>query len=123
MIAKLIRQGILQNARFAATVLVKGLKHGKNVDEYLLIRSDCMFPTLYQIRQQGLYTTPIAYATAHAAALFIKFSPRELAGVYAPEMLPAETRRAILAGLRNHNIRITHKTTVLKQRGEDEEEF
>lgn len=123
MIAKLIRQGMLQNARFAAAVLVKGLKHGKKVDEYLLIRSDCMFPTLYQIRQQGLYTTPIAYATAHAGALFIKFFPRELAGVYAPEMLPAETRRAILAGLRNHNIRITHKTTVLKQSGEDEEEF
>jgi saccharopine dehydrogenase-like NADP-dependent oxidoreductase len=123
MIAKLIRQGILQNARFAAAVLVKGLKHGKKVDEYLLIRSDCMFPTLYQIRQQGLYTTPIAYVTARAAALFIKFFPRELAGVYAPEMLPAETRRAILAGLRNHNIRITHKTTVLKRSGEDEEEF
>jgi hypothetical protein len=36
-------------------------------------------------------------------------------------MLPAETRRAILAGLRNHNIRITHKTTVLKHNGEDDE--
>jgi len=123
MIAKLIRQGILQNARFAAAVLVKGVKRGKKEDQHLLIRSDCTFPTLYQIRQQGRYTTPVAYATAHVAALFIKYLPRDLAGVFAPEMLPAETRRAILAGLRNHNIRITHKITVLRHNSEDEEEF
>src|SRR6202047_3059295 len=114
MIAKLIRQGILQNARFAAAVRVKGVKHGKKEDQHLLIRSDCTFPTLYQIRQQGRYTTPVAYATAHVAALFLKYLPRALAGVCAREMLPAETRRAILARLRSHNIRITHKTIVLK---------
>jgi saccharopine dehydrogenase-like NADP-dependent oxidoreductase len=122
MIAKLIRQGILQNARFAAAVLVWGVKHGKKEELHLLIRSDCVFPTLYQIRQQGRYTTPIAYATAHVAMLFIKFFPREFAGVLAPEMLPTKTRRAILAGVRS-SIRITHKTTVLKNSGEDEEEF
>jgi hypothetical protein len=121
MIAKLIRQGILQNARFAAAVLVRGVKRGKKEDQHLLIRSDCTFPTLYQIRRQGRYTTPVAYATAHVAALFIKFLPRDLAGVFAPEMLPAETRRAILAGLRSHNIRITHKTTILKLSSEDDE--
>ena len=121
MIAKLIRQGILQNARFAAAVLVKGVERGKKEDQHLLIRSDSTFPTLYQIRQQGRYTTPVAYATAHVAALFIKYLPRDLAGVFAPEMLPAETRRAILAGLRNHSIRITHKTTVLKHNSEDDE--
>jgi saccharopine dehydrogenase (NAD+, L-lysine-forming) len=123
MIAKLIRQGILQNARFAASVLVRGLKHNKKDDQHLLIRSDCMFPTLYQIRQQGRFTTPVAYATAHIAALFVKFFPRELTGVFAPEMLPAEIRRAILTGLRNGGIRITHKTIVLKHNSEDEEEF
>jgi hypothetical protein len=122
-IAKLIRQGILQNARFAAAVLVKGLKHGKKEDQHLLVRSDCSFPTLYQIRQQGRFTTPVAYATAHVAALFIKFFPRELAGVFAPEMLPAETRRAILSGIRNHGVKITHKTLVQKQRGEEDEEL
>src|SRR6266849_3876917 len=123
MIAKLIRQGILQNARFAAAVLVRGVKRGKKEDQHLLVRSDCTFPTLYQIRQQGRFTTPVAYATAHIAALFIKFLPRDLAGVFAPEMLPAETRRAILAGIRNNSIRITHKTTALKHTSEDEEEF
>jgi hypothetical protein len=123
MIAKLIRQGVLQNARFAAAVLVRGKKRGKKEDVYLLIRSDCLFPTLYQIRRKGLFTTPVAYATAHVAALFIKFFPRELAGVFAPEMLPAETRRAILAGIRNNGIHITHKTAVLKHHGEDDEEF
>ena len=123
MIAKLIRQGILQNARFAAAVLVQGVKRGRKEDQHLLIRSDCTFPTLYQIRRQGRFTTPVAYATAHVAALFIKFFPRELAGVFAPEMLPAETRRAILAGIRDHCIRITHKTAEVKQNSEDEEEF
>ena len=123
MIAKLIRQGILQNARFAAAVLVRGVRHNRKDDQYVLIRSDCMFPTLYQIRQQGRFTTPVAYATAHVAALFIKFFPRELAGVFAPETLPAETRRAILAGIRNGGIRMTHKETVLKNISEDDEEF
>jgi len=120
-IAKLIRQGVLQNARFAAAVLVRGVKHSKKEDQHLLIRSDCMFPTLYQIRQQGRYNTPVAYATAHIAALFIRFFSRDISGVFAPEMLPAETRRAILAGLRSHNIRITHKTVLLKHTSEDDE--
>jgi Saccharopine dehydrogenase NADP binding domain len=123
MIAKLIRQGILQNARFAAAVMVKGVKRGKKEDQHLLIRSDSTFPTLYQIRQQGRYTTPVAYATAHVAALFIKIFPSNLAGVFAPEMLPAEARRAVLAGIRNHNIRIIHKTTVLRHNRGDEEEL
>lgn len=122
MIAKLIRQGVLQNARFAAAVLVRGVKRGAKEDQTLLIRSDCTFPTLYQIRQQGRFTTPVAYATAHVAALFIKLFPRELTGVFAPEMLPAETRRGILSGIRNHNIRITHKITELKLKSEDEQE-
>jgi hypothetical protein len=121
MIAKLIRQGILQNARFAAAVLVSGIKRGKKEDQRLLLRSDCTFPTLYQIRQQGLFTTPVAYATAHIAALFIKFFPRDTSGVFAPEMLPVEVRHAILAGVRN-KIKITHKTTLLKHRVDEDEE-
>ena len=119
-IAGLIRQGVLQNARFAAVALVRGIKRGKKEDQRLLIRTDCIFPTLYQIRQQGLYTTPVAYATAHIAALFVKFFPKDMAGVFPPELLPVEMRRAIIAGIRAHGVRITHKTTVLKPR-EDEE--
>ena len=60
-VAKLIREGILENARFAAAVLVRGVKD----DQPLLIRWDASFPTLYQIRGRGLTSTPIAYATAH----------------------------------------------------------
>jgi hypothetical protein len=123
MIARLIRQGILQNARFAAAILVRGLKRGrgKKEDQNFLIRTDCIFPTLYQIRQQGLYTTPVAYATAHVAALFIKLFPRDVTGVFAPEALPLETRRAIVAGIRAHNVKITHKTTTLKPASDDED--
>jgi hypothetical protein len=123
MIANLIRQGVLQNARFSAAALVCGLKRGKKEDQRLLIRTDAIFPTLYQIRQQGLYTTPVAYATAHVAALFIKYFPRESAGVFAPEMLPLEMRRAIIAGIRTHSVRITHKTTSVEHDGGNHEKF
>jgi hypothetical protein len=121
-IAKLIRQGKLQNARFGAALLVRGVKHGTKEDQHLLMRSDITFPTLYQIRQQGLFTTPVAYATAHIAALFIKHFPREIAGVYAPEQLPVETRRAILSGVRKKSIRVTHKTSVWKPSPADDED-
>ena len=78
--AELIGLGILENARFAAAVLVRGSKN----DEPLLVRWDAGFPTLYQIRQRGLVTTPISYATAHLAALFVKYFPRDSAGVMGP---------------------------------------
>lgn len=122
-IARLIRQGVLQNARFAAVVLVRGAKRRGGDEHQLLIRTDCQFPTLYQIRQQGLFTTPVAYATAHVAALFVKNFPRDIAGVFAPETLPIETRRAIIAAIRHHGVRISHKTSVLKRNGDDDEEF
>jgi saccharopine dehydrogenase-like NADP-dependent oxidoreductase len=121
-IASLIRRGELQNAKFAAVVLVRGVKRDKKEDQRRLIRTECLFPTLYQIRQQGLYTTPVAYATAHVAALFIKFFPRDLPGVFPPEALLVETRRAIIRGIRTHKIKISHKTTVLKGRSEDDDE-
>jgi hypothetical protein len=119
-IAALIRRGVLQNARFAATVLVHGLKHGPKEDEYFLIRSDALFPTLYQIRQQGRFTTPVAYATAHVAGQFVKYFPTDIEGVFAPEQLSVETRRAVLSGVRQHSIKLIHKITPLKPPAEDE---
>jgi hypothetical protein len=123
VIANLIRQGVLQNARFSAAVLVTGVKRGAKEDWHSLIRTDAIFPTLYQIRQQGLYTTPVAYATAHVAALFIKYFPRDSAGVFAPEMLPLEMRRAIIAAIRSHRVKITHKTIPIKSADADEKEL
>jgi hypothetical protein len=117
-VARLIRRGILQNARFAAAVVVRGVKN----ETPMLIRWDAAFPTLYQIRLQRMHTTPVAYATAHMAALFVRHFPRELAGVYPPEALPAETRQAILADARARGFRLTLRATRLK-RAEDEEEF
>ena len=120
-IARLIRQGTLQNARFAAAVLVQGVQRNAKEDQRFLIRSDCTFPTLYLIRLQGRFTTPVAYATAHLAMLFIKNFPRDLAGVLAPENLPVETRRAILAGICTQGVKIAHRITVLKSNEDDEE--
>ena len=122
-IAALIRQGILQNARFAASVLVQGVKHGPKEDQHLLIRSDATFPTLYQIRRQGRFTTPVAYATAHVAALFIKNFPNGSEGVFAPETLPLETRRAVLAGIRKHGVKLTHKVSQIKHDDSLEDEL
>lgn len=123
-IAALIRRGILQNARFAMSVLVRGVNHlPKNDDEHLLLRSDVMFPTLYQIRRQGRYVTPVAYATSHVSELFIKNFPENTEGVFAPEMLPQETRRSILSGLRKHGIKVAHKVTRVQPEENPDEEF
>jgi saccharopine dehydrogenase (NAD+, L-lysine forming) len=115
-VAKLIRLGILENARFAAAVLVKGTKG----EQALVVRWDVAFPSLYQIRQRGLTATPISYATAHLAALFIKHLPKGFAGVAGPETLPAETRRAVLADVRGRNFRVTVKTRRLKLPDDEE---
>ena len=121
-IAKLIRQGVLQNARFAAAVLVRGIQRGSKEDVHVLIRSDVLFPSLYTIRRRGLFTTPVAFATAHVAAQFVKNFPKEESGVFAPESLPLEIRREILAGVRSQGLKILHKVTIVKTL-EDEEEI
>jgi hypothetical protein len=120
-IAKLIRQGILQNARFAAAVLVQGIHHGAKEDVHVLMRSDVLFPSLYIIRRRGLFTTPVAFATAHVAAQFVKNFPKKESGVYAPETLPEEIRREILAGVRSQGLKILHKVTILKTSDEEDE--
>jgi saccharopine dehydrogenase (NAD+, L-lysine forming) len=115
-VAKLIRQGILENARFAAAVLVRGAKD----EQPLLVRWDASFPTLYQIRQRGLIATPISYATAHIAAIFVKYFPRDSAGVIDPAGLPRETRRAILNEVRSRDFRINLKISRLKKSDDEE---
>jgi len=115
-VAQLIRKGILYNARFAAAVVVRGVKD----DQPLLVRYDAGFPTLYQIRQRGLISTPIAYATAHLAALFIKHFPRDSAGVLGPEQLPSDIRRSILADARSRDFHISLKINRLKKLDQDE---
>jgi Saccharopine dehydrogenase NADP binding domain len=118
-VARLIRKGVLYNARFAAAVLVRGSKD----DEPLLIRYDAGFPTLYQIRLRGLVSTPIAYATAHLAALFIKHFPRDSAGVMGPEQLPSDARRAILADARSRDFHISLRISHLKKAELDDDAF
>jgi saccharopine dehydrogenase (NAD+, L-lysine forming) len=116
-VAKLIRSGVLENARFAAAILVRG----KKKDQSILVRYDATFPSLYQIRQRGMITTPISYATAQLAAIFVKHFPRKLTGVFSPGTLPIEIRRAILADVRSRDIRVSLKLTQLKPQ-EDEED-
>jgi hypothetical protein len=116
LVAKLIRKGVLHNARFAMAVVVRGEKKERPVE----IRWDANFPSLYQIRQRGMFTTPVAWATAQVAALFVKHFPREQAGVFAPEALPLETRQGILAHLRGRGIQVGAKVRNLRVEEDDE---
>jgi hypothetical protein len=109
-VEKLVARGALYHARFAAAVIARGRKN----DRHALVRLDAAFPSLHQIHRREVYTSPIAWATAHMAALFVKHFPRNLPGVHPPETLPAATRRAILAGARAYGIRIDMKLALLK---------
>ncbi|TKS59480.1 MAG: hypothetical protein EWM72_02048 [Nitrospira sp.] len=111
---KLVRRGILRNARFAVAVLVYGHKHRRP----FLIRWDAMFPSLFDLRRRRLFCSPIAWGTAHLTAIFVKHMPRDLAGVYLPESLPVATRRNILRAARSSGIRLTRKVMRLKSSSE-----
>ena len=117
-VARLIRRGVLQNARLAAAIVVRGMKKDAPIE----VRCDATFPSLYQIRQRGLALSPVSYATAQLAALFVKHFPRESAGVFPPGAIPLENRQAILKDLRSRGIRVAMKVT-RKKLSEDEEEF
>jgi saccharopine dehydrogenase (NAD+, L-lysine forming) len=117
-VARMIRQGKLQNARFAAAVIVRGMKQDRPME----VRYDATFPSLYQIRQRGLALSPISYATAHMASLFIKHFPRDSAGVFPPGAIPLENRQAIFRDLKSRGILVTSRT-IKKKPVEDEGEF
>jgi hypothetical protein len=117
-VARLIRSGKLQNARFAAAVVVRGTKQ----DYPMEVRYDALFLSLYQIRQRGLALSPISYATAHMASLFIKHFPRDSAGVFPPGAIPLENRQAIFKDLKSRDIFVTSKT-IKKKPTDDEDAF
>ena len=117
---RLVKRGGLANARFAAAVVVRGVKD----EQPTLVRWDVAVPSLFQIRRQGFHRSPIAWATATMTALFVKHFPRDEAGVFPPEQLPAEVRRDVLAGARARGIRITMRTKTLRKDEElPEEDF
>jgi hypothetical protein len=116
-VARLIRRGRLQNARFALAVIVRGSRGERSLE----IRWSVTFPTLLQIRMRGLGVTPITYATAQMAALFIRHFPRTLRGVFPPEALPREMRRAILDGARARGFRLVVRTIRSKYEEPEEE--
>jgi saccharopine dehydrogenase (NAD+, L-lysine-forming) len=117
-VARMIRQGKLQNARFAAAVIARGTQQDRPME----VRFDAIFLSLYQIRQRGLALSPVSYATAQMASLFIKHFPRDSAGVFPPGAIPLDARQAIFKDLKSRGIRVTTKITKRKP-SEDEEEF
>lgn len=119
LVARMIRSGKLQNARFAAAVLVRGVRR----ERPMLVRWDAEFPSLYQMRVRGMWTTPIAYATANVAALFVRHFPRKLAGVFPPEALPYATCLGVLEDVRSRDIHIVAKVKRLAAREDEDEEI
>jgi hypothetical protein len=109
-VARLVAHGVLYRARFAAAVVARGQKNGRHA----VIRWDASFPTLRDMRRREVHASPIAWATAHLAALFVKHFPRNAPGIHPPEALPATIRQAILAGARAYGIRIGMKLALGK---------
>ena len=107
-VGRLIHRGVLRNARFAAAVVVTGVKAGRP----LTIRWDATVPSLHTLRRHGHLRSPIAWATAQMMALFVKHFPKDLLGVHPPEEWPAEIRRALLRDARGRGFRITKRVTV-----------
>jgi hypothetical protein len=88
--------------------------HGQKNGRHAVIRWDAAFPTLRDMRRREVHASPISWATAHLAALFVKHFPRGSAGVHPPESLAAATRQAILSRARAYGIRIGMKLTLGK---------
>lgn len=98
----LIQRGILHNARFAAAVVVTGVKAGRP----MTVRWDVTMPSLHTLYRRGHLRSPIAWATAQMMALFVKHFPKDLLGVHPPEEWPVEVRRAILRDARARGMRV-----------------
>lgn len=107
MIDRLIHKGLLYNAHFAAAIVVAGVRRGRPV----MVRWDASVPSLHTLHRQGHLRPPIAWATAHMMALFVKHFPRDLVGVHTPESLPIDVRRAILRDARARGLRIAKRIT------------
>jgi len=116
---RLVSRGRVSNARFAAAVAVRGLKK----ERPMLVRFDVAVPSLFQMHREGVHGSPVAWATATMTALFVKHFPREEAGVFAPEKLPLESRRGVLADARSRGVQITVKTRELKPQEEKDEDI
>jgi hypothetical protein len=110
LMTSLVRRRVLHSARFGISVLAYGRVHQRPV----LIRWDATFPSLWHLRRHQLLCSPIAWATAHMTAVFVKHFPRHTAGVLSPESLPVAARRKILAAVRSRGIRLSKRVTVLK---------
>jgi Saccharopine dehydrogenase NADP binding domain len=115
---RLVSRGHISNARFAAAVVVRGVKK----EQPTVVRWDVTVPSLFQMNREGLHGSPVAWATATMCALFVKHFPRDDGGVFAPEKLPLENRRAVLADARGRGIKIAVRTKVMKADDETEDE-
>lgn len=110
VMTRLVRGGILHNARFAVAVLV----YGKHRQRSILIRWDALFPSLINLRRRGFACSPIAWGTAQVTAVFVKNFPRNTPGVLLPESLPSAVHSKVLADVRARGIRLSKRVVRFK---------
>jgi hypothetical protein len=112
-IDRLLHRGLLRNARFAAAVVVTGVKAGRPT----IIHWNATVPSLHTLHRHGHPCSPVAWATAQMMALFVKHFPKDLLGVHPPEELPLEIRHAILRDARGRGLCIMKRigTSTFKQ--------
>ncbi|HWQ90885.1 MAG TPA: saccharopine dehydrogenase NADP-binding domain-containing protein [Clostridia bacterium] len=103
-IANLMRSGKLANARFAACVTASGENNGRACEH----RQCCTFPSLHQLKQKPWVCTPVAFAAAQSAAVFVEHLPKGLSGVFPPEALPKEVREAVLRDMGRRGFSFTN---------------
>ncbi len=108
---RLVRRGAVHKARFARCVVVTGNNGGLHFE----LRNCCVFPSLLRLRRRGIDATPVAFAAAESALLFVRHFPAQMNGVHAPEGLPMSVRGAILRDLEAAGCRITTRTRRLSR--------
>lgn len=98
---RMIKNGVVENAIFAAVVEVKGKQAGRK----LTIKTSAIFPDLKEISKKFFGATYISYPTGIAACAFAKIIPKiKTYGVLPPEALPTHLRKEVLLELESWGI-------------------
>ena len=109
-VARLIRQGRLQNARFAAAVVVRGTKQDRPME----VRYDALFLRSIKSASADWRCRPFPTRRLKWSHCSSSISRASSAGVFPPGAIPLENRQAILKDMKARGIHVTMKITKKK---------
>lgn len=110
-IADLLRRGRLTDARFMVCAVITGHKGWQWFEH----RRSCRFPSLHQLRRKLWLATPVAFAAAQSAAVFVEHFPTRLSGVYPPEALPSRILQKVVLSMSRRGCRFAQSTVELRR--------